>query len=441
MFPSAKVLAIDNDEDDLEMIRDGLHAAGIACMPILFSPASPPLEAPLQGVRIVFLDLNLVDGHLDSAQLADSAAAALKQYIAHGPYLLVFWSGHSDQAQEVLRHMRERHTDAPAPLALGIMEKTELVLPDKDNPEYAIRLEILKQRIIQEVSTSPQLMALLHWEARLATSAAEVFGELHALAAGSNYWDFTRVRQQFETLLCKVAKEAGGVHADENLAMSIGRGLAPLLDDFLYSSLPDEKYEAIWRGAMPADLGSCKNLPAGVNPAQLNSRCLYDLRPPAATDRGALVEIPLDADWESSFNKERDDLIAASYNLDDCANPGELLNECRCFLLEFSAACDHAQGKERLFRYVFCTLTPVAFFRTRKGKVLKVYHEAIHRFPPLMVNGKAMMLEANFRHVLGLPARHQLLGRTLLRIRPQALDEMAQHYANHTSRLGIISFH
>jgi len=439
MFPSAKVLAIDDQEDDLNDIRDGLHAAGIACMPIHFTLPLPDL-APAQGVRIVFLDLNLVGGPLDAAQLADIAGQTLKKYVATGPYLLIFWSVQADAVDDVVRNLRERHADAPAPLTIGVMDKVELKLPDKAAENYGARLDTLKKRILQEVAKSPQLVALLHWEAKLAESAGQAFSELSSLATGSNPWDFGAVEGRFRAILGKIARESGGVHADDNRAKAMQRGLAPLLDDFMGAKPMEDDYNLVWKAATPEPLGDCKALPAGMNFAQLNTRYLYDLTVPAKGERGALVEIPARAAWKTYFGCNRQQMMELSINRSEIKDIAETLKNCRCFLLECSAACDYAQGNDRLLRFVFCTLIPQDKLRTKKNKLVKVCHEGIYRFPILRVGKEDVILDANFRHVLGLPADHKLLGAPLLRVRPQALDAMVQQYAHHTSRLGLLSF-
>ncbi|WP_089275319.1 hypothetical protein [Humidesulfovibrio mexicanus] len=440
MFPSAKVLAIDDDENDLNNIRDGLHAAGIACVPIHFTLPLPDL-APAQGVRIVFLDLNLVGGHRNAAELADIAGQALKRYLATGPYLLVFWSVQAADVDEVVRLLKVRHADAPAPLAVGVMDKAELRLPEQTAEDYDTRLDALKQRILREVAKSPQLVALLHWEAKLAESAGKAFGELSTLAAGANPWDFDSVEGRFRTILGKIARESGGVHADDNRAKAMQRGLAPLLDDFMGAIPTDEGYNSVWKAATPEPLGPCGQLPEGVSSAQLNTRYLYDLIVPLKDERGALVEIPEDAAWEAHFGYGREQLVSLSLNLEEMTDAQGALSRCRCFLLECSTACDYAQGNERLLRYVFCTLVPSGKLKTKKGKRVKECHQGIYRFPILKIGDEDVILEANFRHVLGLPSGHAILGTPLLRVRPQALDAMLQQYAHHTSRLGLLSFH
>lgn len=440
MFPSAKVLAIDDDENDLNNIRDGLHAAGIACVPIHFALPLPDL-APAQGVRIVFLDLNLVGGHRNAAELADIAGQTLKRYLATGPYLLVFWSVQAADVDEVVRLLKVRHADAPAPLAVGVMDKAELRLPEQTAEDYDTRLDALKQRILREVAKSPQLVALLHWEAKLAESAGKAFGELSTLATGANPWDFEAVEGRFRTILGKIARESGGVHADANRAKAMQRGLAPLLDDFMGANLTDVGYNSAWKAATPEPLGACKELPAGVSIAQLNTRYLYDLAVPGNGERGALVEIAVRASWKTHFGFTRQQMMELSINRGESKNIAETLKSCRCFLLECSAACDYAQGNERLLRFVFCTLIPERYLKTKKDKLVKACHEGIYRFPVLKLGRENVILEANFRHVVGLPADHKLLGKPLLRVRPQALDAMLQQYAHHTSRLGLLSFH
>jgi hypothetical protein len=94
------------------------------------------------------------------------------------------------------------------------MDKSDLSLPEKTADNYGAQLDALKQSILREVAKSPQLLALLHWEAKLAQAAAGAFGELHSLAAGDGCWDFPAVGENFGKIQGKVAFEAAGIHAD-----------------------------------------------------------------------------------------------------------------------------------------------------------------------------------------------------------------------------------
>lgn len=451
MFPSAKVLAIDDIQDDLDRIRTGLHEAGIACMPILYSPGTAPAE-PYQGVRIVFMDLNLIGGHRDDAELADVAAQTLKSFIAKGPYLLVFWSGLAGNVDEVVKHLRERHADTPAPLAIGVMNKSDLVLPEKTAANYGAQLDALKQSILREVAKSPQLLALLHWEAKLAQAAAGAFGELHSLAAGDACWDFPAVGEHFGKILGKVAVEAAGIHAETDKAAAIEQGLAPLLNDFMEQAPMEETAKQAWEAALPSRRLRTVALPAHVPASKLNARYLFDLRVPQKTYRGAVVAISGETAWEAVFGGMQGTLANEFLNLAGVGDQGQvqsILSSCHYCLLEFSADCDQAQGKVKLFRYALCMMIPGVhsertFFvrRTDSGERRDpTCHAAIYRFPDVNWQGGDWILKANLRYVVSLPASSPVLGSPMFRVRAQALACLAHHFGQHSTRPGMLAFH
>lgn len=451
MFPSAKVLAIDDIQDDLDSIRDGLHEAGIACIPILYSPGTAPDE-PYQGVRIVFMDLNLVGGHRDDAELADVAAQTLKSFIASGPYLLVFWSGLANNVGEVERYLRERHADTPAPLAIGVMNKADLALPDKTDDNYNAQLAALKQSILREVEKSPQLLALLHWEAKLAQAAAEAFGELHSLAAGDACWDFPAVGEHLGNILGKVAGEAAGIYAETNKAEAIEQGLAPLLNDFMEQTGVGYSARQAWEAALPRQRLRDVTLPAHVPPSKLNARYLFDLRAPEKTHRGAVVAIGEGTDYQAVFGVDSVSLAPEFLNLSSIAERGQrraILSSCHFCLMEFSAACDQAQGKVKLFRYALCLLIPgehreLTFFaRTTATETRRdpTSNAAIYRFPDVNWQEDDWILKANLRYTISLPANSPVLGAPMFRVRAQALACLAHHFGQHSTRPGMLAFH
>lgn len=451
MFPSAKVLAIDDIQGDLDRIRTGLHEAGIACMPILYSPGTAPAE-PYQGVRIVFMDLNLIGGHRDDAELADIAAQTLKCFIARGPYLLIFWSGLAGNVDEVVKQLRQRHADTPAPLAIGVMNKSDLVLPEKTADNYGAQLDALKQSILREVAKSPQLLALLHWEAKLAQAAAGAFGELHSLAAGDACWDFPAVGEHLGNILGKVAVEAAGVRAETDKAAAIEQGLAPLLNDFMEQAHMEETVKQAWEAALPSQRLREVDLPAHVPPSKLNARYLFDLRAPEKTHRGAVVAIGEGTDCQAVFGLNSVSLAPEFLDLGRVAERGQrraILSACHFCLTEFSAACDQAQGKVKLFRYALCLMIPgehraLTFFeRTSAAGTRRdpTNHAAIYRFPDVNWQGRDWILKANLRYVISLPANSPVLGSPMFRVRAQALACLAHHFGQHSTRPGMLEFH
>jgi hypothetical protein len=408
--------------------------------------------APAQGVRIVFLDLNLVGGNRDAAELADIAGQTLKKYVATGPYLLIFWSVQSGDVDEVVRYLSTRYPDAPAPLAVGVMDKTELRLPDRRDLEYQNQLERLRLRILAEVAKSPQLLALLHWEAKLAQAAAKTFSELHSLAAGDACWDFPAVGEHLGNILGKVAVEAAGIHAEANKAAAIEQGLAPLLNDFMEQADVEGSVRQAWETALPRQRLRDVTLPAHVPPSKLNARYLFDLRAPEKTHRGAVVALGERTDCQAVFGLRGVSLAPEFLDLGKVAEREQrraILSACHFCLMEFSAACDQAQGKVKLFRYALCLMIPgehreLTFFEraTAAGTRLDLTsHAAIYRFPEVNWEGRDWILKANLRYVISLPASSPVLGVPMFRVRPQALTCLAHHFGQHSTRPGMLAFH
>src|SRR4051812_18190735 len=96
MFPGTKVVAIDNDKEELEVIVSTLRSLGLACISYNYPEEMPPQPSLVTGLRILFLDIHLVGGTSPGGggNVFNAPVSMIERLITerNGPYALITWS-------------------------------------------------------------------------------------------------------------------------------------------------------------------------------------------------------------------------------------------------------------------------------------------------------------------------------------------------------------
>jgi len=455
-----RIVAIDNDEKELKQIHDALVLARIPCLPIQYDAAtwSPEdLSKLCVAVRVVLLDLNLLEGAPNAETITPHIAEVLGAVAPGGPYILAFWSKHPDVVDEVIARLADRYTESVVPpIHHALLDKHEFQVTGDlaKNAEVAKKLSAKIEELIKSV---PVLQMLAEWESRVSMAAARTASRLHSLAAGANPWERAEVRSRIEDLLTWIAHETvGRQHARDIPGDAVDEGLHHALADELSRSRGTAAYNEQWKTVIPK-AGQKDFKPAeGLMAAALNEVFHLDSVNIAKGERGTFALLA--AEFINQKNKVKQvfgTTIKALKNefiylegMEDDAKAA-LLDACKLGLLELSAACDFAQRKDRSLRYVLGALVPAAHEeRTefpdpedRGGRPRESRHEAIYRLPPIRINKENFVCALNFRYILGLPPNHELVGNSLFRVRVPLLDEIAYRCSSHLARPGFISFH
>ena len=459
MLVTPRVVCVDNNKTELDQIHRALLQAGIPALPILYDAASwQETKFPsTAAVRLVFLDMNLIDGQAHNAGVITPAIAQVLERIApRGPYVLVFWSKFVELADDVIALLRKRYSDKCVPPIRHLaLSKVELHISEKET-NWDKRLPELASRLMRIVDEVPVLQALVQWEARIVEASASTVARINELAGGPDKWDTSAVERRLQQLLTWIAHEAVGAKAaGEAPAEAAEQGLIYALADDLSRSMYPRVYEEVWKNALPRVGKSNFKPDQNISAAALNEVFHVDTRGVKAKDRGAFVlltdaVIGDDERCKAVFGDGVRQLREEFLNIEaiDESALNDVLAKCELGLVELSAACDYAQRKKRSYRFALAALIPyelakVTHFETRT--VAGVFprdkkHDAIHRLPPLRIKGKDFVCKVNFRHVLGLPLASPLLGEAIFRIRVPLLDEIAYRCSMHLARPGIIAF-
>lgn len=448
-LPHPRIVAIDNNPSDLDQIAKGLFNAGLPCVTMLYDIAQglvKPDTLDPSMLRIVFLDLNL--GEIENigssmGTLTAPICEVLKILSPAGPYLLVFWTKHHSLVKDTMKMIAERgDTDVPLPVSYETL--------DKDLFTDASKVEELRKGIITALGRNYVFLALLAWESEVEGAAVRTCNRLHNLVA-ARQGDGTSLNVvDLKDLLKQLAIAAWGkVHAKGNAAASVTSGLLPLLGDHLDAITNNPAYSKIWDSALSN--GWNRGMPSMVTPAQMNAQCLVDLSCSDMNCRGAWLEFiddvkKPDGPVKSHLGQGIEDLTDEFINPDAAKDLENFRSKVSLGLLECSAACDLAQNKAPLRRYILCARMPADFekYRTWENPVRKKKHEAIFELEKVRIGSEDFDLLLDFRYTLSLPPDHPLTGpqsvKAAFRVRSQVLAHITAHFAFYTSRPGTFSF-
>ena len=288
MLSATRVVVIDDEQEHLANLTDGLNRQGTACLPIHFTgePASMP---PCPHVRVIFADLHLIAGSstTNHTQNFTTIGSLIESNIKpSGPYFIVLWTRYPEQADELYRFLQNRLQGSTKPFAVKPLDKNDHLRADNS----VKNIEKLHESITTIVNEQPQVGALLNWENRVLDAAADTISSIVKLVALTP--DRLNLNEEVGRLLASLAvKAVGEEHVEKDRFRAVNETLLPILADRIAVMRTREADNKLWQAAFPV----------GTNPellldeaSKLNN--LLHIAPPAVeshgAERGAVIVLP-----------------------------------------------------------------------------------------------------------------------------------------------------
>jgi hypothetical protein len=441
MIPAPRIAVIDDEAEHIKAIRESLEQMGTSCLPVLVEAGRPSVNEQVSGIRLLFLDVHLINPVMEGAALFDANGAILKQVLSeqNGPYVLVVWTSDKAKRDGLLEHLSDHYPEIPKPLASILMAKEDFL----SNGIFDIQK--VSSRISELLQENPQATALLHWENAVAMAAGRLIGSLTDFVDRKQLF-LGAANEDLRQVLTAIAQSAVGLkNVSANELASINEGFMPLLFDSLIH-LPDaeglqkEKWaNAISEPDVPARLDAGKK--AKLNTMYHLARDVDSLK---IGDRGAVYEIKKQEIIASLFPGFWPEHILKAYfdchnaNADSLKKLRELVAWC---LIGLRPACDQAQPKPGMYRVVLASMTPENF----KIDGVRDLKESPGRYRSVALNSggdDGFVLGLNFNFLASL-AGCQFDSFELSpswRLRDSICIEIESKFASHASRPGIIRF-
>ena len=286
MLGSPRIVAIDDQLEDLAALADCLNRSGVACLRVHFTGVTAEIPA-CPDVRIVFADLQLVPGprsdHMpDFKGIGSILETAIKPV---GPYFIVLWTQHPSEATGLLKVLNEQMgPGVPKPFDVLPLSKSDHMDADRN-----ITDDKLMDAINDIVRELPQVGALFDWEGRVLGAAGQTVSSILDLTSDAGGEDRAR---EVGGILGRLAVAASGEdHVEEDRFSAVNDALLPILADRVRRMPSGQVNQDVWRAALtiPAPSGG----PSEDEAARLNR--LVHIADPVGTPstaRGAVVPLP-----------------------------------------------------------------------------------------------------------------------------------------------------
>jgi hypothetical protein len=174
-----RVLIVDDEEDEvLDLVR---ALWGCKISPLYVNPLYMDRNqiGGLSGVRLVFLDIDLVGGGADDRSKISAAANCLRTLIdpCNGPFLVVAWTKHLWLVDDLDKYLF-RFPGIARPTGWVPIAKADCQEDGK------FQIEKIRARVNESLLSCPPLVMLQAWEHGCMASAGDVLSELSQIASG-----------------------------------------------------------------------------------------------------------------------------------------------------------------------------------------------------------------------------------------------------------------
>ncbi len=429
--PDCKIIAVDNDNVEIDRIRAAFNELGILCHTVLYN-IGDEVRMQYTGIRIAFFDINLSGGNPKGANLYNVVCNALKTIIPldNGPYALIFWSLHANEVEELKTYIRDREQAYIArPLVIDTIDKTK-----STNPEALIEE-------IKRVLSKGSLETLLDFEDKAQKAASDTLRSIFSLIPNNDLWgEHADFEENYGKVLSKMAIDAvGDKHARKEPKESIKSAILPIFEHNLKKTF----FDSSWDNPLSL-LGKPEkiNYPENFNIGKLNT--VYHIHKsndfPKNT-RGVVAECKISDDQcKKALNVKSSQILNDFIPFKKDVKPNvkkPLREKTECVLIEISASCDYAQEKTRIPKYILGLIYP---FEAEELIDLKIRPDSFFKTPIFSINDQLCYIGFNFKYVLGLDMSDERLGEIKFCLSESLTNQISNRYANYTSRIGIVSY-
>lgn len=448
MIVSPRIIAVDDNIEHLKKLENAFDSLDGLCKCIEFATASERQKPFGSGVRIVFMDINLMPGagSTFSPRTGSPVANVIRKTIGidNGPYALVTWTDNEGLHDQLIEFLHANLEPARQPCVSYCLSKSEY-LDDADG---------LRSKIEAFHDDLPGLAMLLDWESAVTTAADRSVFQIAKLSGKHGSEQGSAVAQ----LVAAIASHsAGHEESSAHPFRSFTQGMSALLADQMDNAPRSPAIEESWKKAIAA---AAPQSPSEKQQAALNTffnferigqndsshslGTVYKANFAAISD---LLKPRWKTSWEAITSGEFFPIIREKTNTD--AARKELAKKCGWRLIALGAACDHTNKKNRIFEAVLGVCVEESAFELSgifaKRKLTKFPDtppngDWLFQTPPFSDDGNRFVLVANMRYHIGLSLNSRDEFEVVGRLREGLANELASHVANFSTRPGIIEF-
>lgn len=459
---TSRVLVIDNDEAAGAALVRALALDGIGVTYIRGEQDELP-PTPLRGIRLLALDMELVEGGLTGEEKArlSPLISVLRAVLAHdnGPCIAIAWTAHNDLVEAFRKMVSEQLPDL-RPVVVIPLPKSSVY--DSDSRTYDVVKIASSVRSI--LDGDPAFSVIMDWEQRAHDATTECTARLSEIvlepparqeaataltaeADGTADWS-----QEMLAVLAVLCRASSGKHSVDQSSAS--DALAAALNSLYLDCLEQSQGRA-------EESTGCQKLAEAAN-GRLAMR-----NPLVIPQTGAINRMLLLAKVESGKCKQQPGNLYLEAGWDDprkfpvrCVDIGyksfveEILDtsgrrdpvdqatlaKCIPVLAEVSPACDFAQKNPRYARLLMGILLP-----TNLGIPIKKHTQFLKQIGPFFLEHPHLAEPADYclvlsaRFILGMNGTDLDRDEEAFRLRKHVLTDIQSWAAAYAARPGYLS--
>ncbi|MCK1289382.1 MULTISPECIES: hypothetical protein [unclassified Bradyrhizobium] len=444
MLQGARVIAVDDKQEDLDGIVQALHKKGVGVLPVLFKGAAS-LRPCLPGIRVVFTDINMAASAAQPYQQHQGVASILNALLDpnNGPWIMVAWTAAPDQTEALKTVLKDSLGKERAPITAIGLNKAHYM-----NAKGVYQIPKIAAAIDKHISENAVAGAILDLELRSSQAAYDVTQSIIALTPTAAPGEIAQVLVELSK-----ATNPNPPFTVENVMQTIG----PVLQDRLIRRGVSKAETVMWDQAFAASAGPAL-LPA--HRAELNSAVHLDPNT-AAGDRGAITIVPT-AVMEKAMpglsslvfdhflkqekaisilkTRKRAALPPPAHNQPAPPLPAddvlitEFYGQLKWGMLELAPACDAANGKRGLRRAAVILIVPGEYAK------LDTAGDHAQKLPLLKLGNDVVLIFVSAKTTVSPVPKTLAKLKPGLRMRDQLLDGLTQNISGSQARIGWVSF-
>lgn len=438
-LPNNEIIVVDDDQQSLDDISRVFNKHGISCRTIRYDGLLP-IDEPLLGVKIAFLDINFaVDGSQNA--VAAKMAQVIKDCISvnNNPFVLVFWTTTQDEdIKPYVDYLKRPDVVCELPKVMKIFSlcKTDFIGNDDD----------LEQKL-NDITNDALINCLYSFSSVVKHISEEAFNELVGLVEFEEEWgNHDQYEEDLKKFFSNLAidtygKKNGKAHPD-NAIMEVMSSV------FMYRLMNSNSNA--FHGFL--DLNNVPyyhvfEFPDDSISAKLNSMIHIDTNPSDYKKRGAVIEIgflnnkSVRNSFRHKFDKDVYSWIRERFQIDDVYPL-----DCRLVAVEISALCDYTNDRPRSHRYLLGILCEFEEWNHHVDVLEqndRFLGDAIYKMDfDFYYEGEDSILIWHLGYIFNDeqvgPA--QIFGNVLFTLKTEAVNAISLKFANYMSRFGYNHF-
>ncbi len=430
MIENNRIIIVDNEKEELNQLRDVFYKHGIGCKGFLYDGFEFP-EAPLTGVRFAFFDIKLSQSADANSILKD----AISKYISteNGPFILVFWTKVTEEIaafKDFINRTDDSFRQKIKPILVTSVDKVEFLSAESDLDAK-----------IQEILSSDLVKCIFKFDESVLEAATKTLNAIISTINVSDNWgEQTNFDKACRLVFSKIAESTFGLaQAKLEPDLALKESLAPIFKHLLCQN-QDDYWKEYLTPLQNANHSTDISFPDGFSLEKLNSIYHIDtarMEHKRISDRGAVCTFA-QHDKEEVFNS----LFHVHYQawLSDSFKKLSDVDSSNIQLIavEFSAACDFSQNKDRTNKYILGIMVPSCYGKKLRHEKLK---EQIFLLPfDFCYNNENYTIALNLNYTFNLPKTPNVLNGPVFVLSKESMDMLGLQYSSHISRIGITSF-